>query len=209
MATAAIPSFKALARQAQVSEWAVRQLRSDRISTMRLETLEKLAIALNMGLPEFLGQFAPSKILNTAGTMAPGSAENPLRPQIDALKVEYDRLQTRLQQQEPQLRSQFQREAIAVLESWLLQWPTVAHAVEKNPDLPASRVVPLVQPVQDLLAAWGIEAIAPVGTETAFDPQQHELLKGDVKPGDPVRVRYTGYRQGETLLHRAKVSPIA
>jgi molecular chaperone GrpE (heat shock protein) len=95
------------------------------------------------------------------------------------------------------------------LESWLLQWPTVIHAVEQNPDLPASRLVPLVQPVQNLLEQWGIAAIAPVGAEIPFDPQQHQLMNGTAAPGELVKVRYTGFRRGDTLLYRAKVSPVS
>jgi hypothetical protein len=33
-------------------------------------------------------------------------------------------------------------------------------------------------------------------------------MEGNAQPGDFVKVRYVGYRQGEKLLHRAKVSPL-
>jgi len=202
MAAAEIPSFRALARQAQVSDWAVRQLRSDRITAMRLDLLQKIASALHLSLPELLEHFG-------VADAEPATAADPNQDQtVAALQAEYQRLQDQLQQQEATLQQQFQAEALAVLESWLLQWPTVTHAVEKNPDLPASRLVPLVQPVQDLLAQWGVEAIAPVGAEIPYDPQLHQLMNGDADPGTPVRVRYTGFRQRNKLLHRAKVSPV-
>lgn len=200
MAAAEIPSFRALARQAQVSDWAVRQLRSDRITAMRLDLLQKIARALHLSLPELLEHFGVIDAEPPAVGASPDAT-------VAALQTEYRRLQDQLQQQAATLQQQFQAEALAVLESWLLQWPTVTHAVEKNPDLPASRLVPLVQPVQNLLAQWGVEAIAPVGATVPFDPQLHQLMNGDVEPGTPVRVRYTGYRQGARLLYRAQVSP--
>jgi hypothetical protein len=33
-------------------------------------------------------------------------------------------------------------------------------------------------------------------------------MEGHAEVGDRVRVRYTGYWQGEKLLYRAKVSPV-
>lgn len=200
MTAADIPSFRALARQSQVSDWAVRQLRSDRITAMRVELLQKIATALNLSLPELLSQFG---VTETKPTSIPQTAET----SVATLKAEYQRLQTQMAQQETVLQQQFQTAALTVLESWLVQWPTVAHAVEKNPDLPASRVMPLVKPVQTLVEEWGVEAIAAVGATVPFDPHIHQLMAGDVEPGTLVRVRYTGFRQRGKLLYRAKVSP--
>lgn len=201
MTAAEIPSFRALARQAQVSDWAVRQLRSDRIAAMRLDLLQNIAVALHLSLPELLGHFGVVDVGQPAADAAPDA-------RVAVLQAEYQRLQDQLQQQESTLQQQFQAEALAALESWLLQWPTVTHAVAKNPDLPASRLVPLVQPVQDLLVQWGVEAIAPVGAEVPYDPQVHQLMSGEADLGAPVRVRYAGYRQRGKLLHRAQVSPV-
>lgn len=203
MAAANIESFRALARKAEVSLWAVNQLRRDRIDYMRVTTLQQLATALQLPLPALLNEFGvtASTFKNTKGGTA--SAQ-----QITVLETEYERLQVQLAQQKQVLQLQLQREALATLESWLVQWPTIEHAVAKKPDLPASRLVPLVQPVQDLLEQWGVVAIAPVGAEVPFDPQQHELLDGTAEPGDLVRVRYAGFKHGETLLYRARVSRV-
>jgi len=56
------------------------------------------------------------------------------------------------------------------------------------------------------LEHWGVESIAPVGAQIPYNPQQHQLMEGTAEPGEPVKVRYTGYRQGDKLLYRAKVS---
>lgn len=206
MDAANIPSLRALARQAGVSNWSVQQLRRDRIAAMRVDILQKLAVALSLSLPELLQQFEVVDAAAPTTSTSPKSADAAHR--VAALEAEYERLQMQFEQQASLLQRQFQKEALTVMESWLLQWPTVTHAVEKNPELPASRLVPLVQPVQDLLAQWGVEAIAPVGAEIPFDPQQHQLMTGTAEPGDRVKVRYAGFRQGDTLLHRAKVSPV-
>jgi hypothetical protein len=54
-----------------------------------------------------------------------------------------------------------------------------------------------------------VSAIAPIGSEHPYDPTIHELMNGTATPGTPVRIRYAGYYHGETLLYRAKVSPVA
>jgi molecular chaperone GrpE (heat shock protein) len=54
-----------------------------------------------------------------------------------------------------------------------------------------------------------VEAIAPVGAEIPYDPQLHQLMEGNPQLGEIVKVRYTGYRQGDKLLYRAKVSPVS
>ncbi|MEM9768882.1 MAG: helix-turn-helix domain-containing protein [Cyanobacteria bacterium P01_D01_bin.71] len=203
MAAADIPNFRALAQQAQVTDWAVQQLRRDRITTMRVEVLQRLAAALGLSLTELLQAFGAVATVPAA----PPAAISAAAARVAALEAEYQRLQTQLKQQADTLAQQFQREALAVLESWLVQWPTVTHAVEKNPDLPASRLIPLVQPVQTLLDSWGVEAIAPVGSVVPFDPQMHQLMSGDVEPGTLVKVRYAGFLWQGHLLHRAKVSP--
>jgi hypothetical protein len=48
-----------------------------------------------------------------------------------------------------------------------------------------------------------------VGETVPYNPQQHDLMDGTANAGDPVRVRYAGYRQADRLLHRPKVSPVS
>jgi hypothetical protein len=47
-----------------------------------------------------------------------------------------------------------------------------------------------------------------VGEHVTYDPQIHQLIEGDTDKVSTVVVRYVGYRQGDTLLYRAKVSPL-
>jgi molecular chaperone GrpE (heat shock protein) len=137
------------------------------------------------------------------------NTEKELLQQIAELKIEYERSHLALQQQRETLLQEFQSQSLQHLESLLLQWPTAAHKAEENPQLAAIKIVPLVQkPLEKLLQEWGIEAIAPVGAELPYDPQWHQSMAGNLQPGEIIKVRYTGYRQGERLLYRAKVSPV-
>ncbi|HEY9295620.1 MAG TPA: nucleotide exchange factor GrpE, partial [Phormidium sp.] len=104
---------------------------------------------------------------------------------------------------------EFQQQSLQILESWLIQWPRAAYAAQQNPEAPAVKLLPLLRPVEQLLREWGVEAIASVGAELPFDPQQHQLIKGTAQPGDTVKVTHIGYRQGDKLLHRAKVEQIS
>ncbi len=187
-----IPSLKALSRAAEVSEWQVKQLNKGQAAKMRVESLHKLAQALQVSIVELVAKFSEVAIVT---------------PTDSNLQQEYQRLQLQLQQQQEILQQEFQNTSLQILESWLIQYPTAAYAAQQN-DVPASRLLPLMRPVEQLVKAWGLEAIAPVGAEVAYDPQIHQLMEGNAEVGDRVKVRYTGYRQGEKLLYRAKVSPV-
>ncbi len=188
-----IPSFRSLARQAGVSHWQVRQLRQGKALQMRVEPLLVLADVLQVTLSELLVRCAG---VEAGDTLLESSA----------LQTEYDRLQVEMQQQRESLLQEFQLTSLDILESWLHNWPTAAYAAQQNPDLPAVRLLPLLHPVERLLQEWGVEAIAPVGAEIPYNPQQHQLRDGIAEPGEIVRVRSSGYRQGNKLLYRAEVS---
>jgi len=106
-------------------------------------------------------------------------------------------------------REQFQRESLEIMESWLLQCPTAVSAIEQNPQLPAQRVIKLLNPFEKLLKFWRVERIGQVGEAVPYSPQQHQLLSGTAEPEETVRVRYVGYRHGDKLLYRAKVEPVS
>ncbi|NEO83473.1 MAG: helix-turn-helix domain-containing protein [Spirulina sp. SIO3F2] len=185
-----IPSFRALARQAGVTDWSVRQLRSGKADQLRGGILIQLAQTLDYSLPELLQQFSAIPVADSA------------LPQSETHR-------TAIAQSEPESSDEtmFQKNTLDTLESWLRQWPTVVAAIAKNPNLPASRVVPLLQPLENLLNQWDVEAIASVGEVLPYDPQWHQLLNGMAQPGEQVRVRYVGYRHQDKLLFRAQVSP--
>lgn len=186
-----VSSFRALSQLSGVSAQRIRQLRHGQIDQLQVAQLQQLSAALQISADELMATFS---------SQPSGAA---------ALQAEYERLQAQLAEQKAANWEAFQRSALQTLEPWLLQFPTAAHAAQQNPQLPAVRLLPLMRPIEQLLQDWGVEAIAPVGSEVPFDPQLHQLMEGAAQPGDTVRVRYAGYRQGDRLLHRAKVSPVA
>ncbi|OCR02885.1 hypothetical protein BCD67_16550 [Oscillatoriales cyanobacterium USR001] len=194
MAQAGLSNLKALSQKAGVSELDLIRLRRGLALQTRADTLIKISQALQISLAELLAIFAPDSIEL--------SSKSP-----SAIEKEYRHLQTQMQQQRETLMAEFQQQALQILESWMLQWPTAANKAQANPQLSAMKLLPLVRPVEKLLEAWGVEAIATVGASIPYNPQIHQLIEGTAQPGDLVKVRYNGYRQGEKLLHRVKVSP--
>ena len=233
MNTVGILSFRELSRRADVSLWQVQQLRKGQIEHMRLAPLIRLSQCLNSPLSEFIETLSNRAIsvkqhqddhqIHSPGIASDGishqsphhsdGAPNTVDAHRDvakfaALQSEYDRLQQQMSQQREQANEDFLRSALEMLESWMIQWPTAAYAAHKNDTIPASRLIPLVRPVERLLEDWGIEAIATVGEDVVYDPTMHQLMSGTAQSGDSVRVRYIGYRHRGKLLYRAKVSPI-
>ena len=195
-----VSSYKALAKTAGVSDRQLLRLRRGELNRMRVDVLLKLSQALQVSVTELVVTFSP------ATEQPPPEEES--TPAVAQLKKEYERLQAQLDTQRQELWLEFQQSSLQVIESWLLQWPTAAQKARENPQLAAVKLLPLVRPIEQLLQKWEVEAIAPVGAEVAYDPQLHQLLEGIAQPGEKVKVRYTGYHQGDKLLYRAKVSPI-
>lgn len=189
-----LSSFSALARTAKISRGQILKLRRGEIRQMRVETLIKLSQALQMPLEELVATFSGENTKTTLQTSAD-------------LEQEYQRLQQLLEQQRETLWQEFQYSSLQLLESWLIQWPTAAQKAQENPQIPAVRLLPLMRPIEQMLQQWGVEVIAPVGSEIPYDPQLHQLLEGTAQPGERVKVRYTGYRHRDKLLNRAQVSP--
>jgi DNA-binding Xre family transcriptional regulator/molecular chaperone GrpE (heat shock protein) len=205
-----VSSYKALSQQAKVTEKQIRKLRRGEIEQMRLDVLLKLSQALQVSLGELIATFsaiAPSVKVAPSEDSQPAAELKTTELKITELKREYERLQAELARQQQELRQEFQLVSLQAIESWLLQWPTAAQKAKENPALAAVKLLPLVKPIEQLLQQWGVEAIASVGAEVEYNPQLHQLLSGSVQLGEKVIVRYTGYRQGEKLLYRAKVSP--
>ncbi len=196
-----VSSFKALSQAAGVSERQILRLRRGEATQMRVEVLLKLSQVLQMPLSELIATFSQVELVKETGS------NQELLQEITNLKIEYERSLVQLEQQREILLCEFQQTSLQLLESLLLQFPTAAHKAQENPQLAAVKILPLVQkPLEKLLQQWKVEAIAPVGAELSYDPQIHQLMEGTAQPGEKVKIRYTGYRQGDKLLYRAKVS---
>ena len=214
MSAANISSYRALSRQSGVSLWQIELLRAGKGDQMRLKILASLAITLKVSLSSFLKTFellpevqeVEEKEIQT-GTQ-PITSERTAARQLAAIKQEYERLQAQLEKSEEIGRSQVKADALQTLESWLVQWPTIAKRARENEALQAIKVLPFVHPVEQLMNDWGVEAIAPVDAEVDYDPQRHQLVGGTAEAGKTVRVTHSGSLYQDKILHRAKVKLI-
>ncbi len=227
MQRANIASYRALATQATVSRWQVQQLRAGNIDQMRLGVLVHLAEVLKISVSDLLQAFGvqgevvqdagvaedntPEVGVSAGGASAGGQSlskaaeEGSQSEQLVSLKQEYQRLQGQVAQQVAEGRSQLQSEALQTLETWLIQWPTIAQRAKDNETLAAVKILPFVKPVEQLMVVWGVEAIAPVDDQVPYDPQRHQLMGGIAEPGTMVQVTHSGVQQQGRLIHRAKV----
>jgi molecular chaperone GrpE (heat shock protein) len=202
-----ISSFRGLSRAAGISEGQILRLRRGKIEQMRVEVLLKLSQVLQVPLSELVNTFSVASAVKEEKNL--DSSKPEVLQEITDLKKEYQRSLLQLEQQREVLLQEFQQSSLQLLESLLLQWPTAAQKAQENPELAAVKIVPLVQkPLEKLLQAWGVVAIAPVGAEVPYDPQLHQLMEGTSQPREKVKIRYVGYLQGDKLLYRAKVSPV-
>jgi molecular chaperone GrpE (heat shock protein) len=199
-----IKDLKTLSRLSEISEWQLTRLEYGLLAKMPVEILLKLSNILKVPVSSLLALFG-SDLLPVEDTTFNSLKER--TRELDVIKLEYQRLQKQHEQQKEQLQQEFQQSSLAVIEPLLVQWPTVEAAAKKNPQLSAVKILPLVKPIMELLKRWGIEPIGIVAEHTPYNPQIHQIMEGVANPGDPVQVRYVGYRQGEKLLYRAKVSP--
>ncbi len=196
-----IATFKALSLRSQVSLGAIKRLQQGHILTMQVQTVAKIARVLEMSVDDLVRSFTTE------------TTESIVSPQPKAsnseVQQEYDRLAQTLKHQETNLREVFQQEALQTLEPWLIQWSAAAHAAQTNPQLTASKLLPLLNPIDRLLIEWGVSSIGTIGEECDYDSALHQGMNADCQLGDRVRVRFLGYRyqnsNGNHVLHRAKV----
>lgn len=94
----------------------------------------------------------------------------------------------------------------SLLQPLLTSYPTICQMAQRKPDWPAQNVTALFRSLDALLRHWGYEAIGSPLESVPFQPQLHQPDQPDIQPGDPVYVRFVGYRQGERILCPAKVS---
>jgi len=195
-----ISSFQLLSDRTGLSRRAIDTLRKGNASTLKYADLANLAQILQLEFTELIAKF-----INPLDSSDNGKTKI---SKISDLHEEYQRLQQKLENQQQELRSQFERETIQHLESLLLQLPSAIYAAQNNPHMLAKNILPLLKPLDVLLQKWGITAIGSVGEEINYDPQKHQLVESSdaIEIGNPAIVRYVGYAKGNILLYRARVS---
>jgi transcriptional regulator with XRE-family HTH domain len=205
MTAVGIGSLRALAQQSGVSRRQIEWLCRGEVQHLSIHNAMRLSTALQLTLVDFLDRFGSPFNLEQQSPKPQRNNQNDTAN--EALMADYQRLERAMKDQRSQLFLTFQSEALNVLESLILQWPTAAHAAQNHPTLPAVRLLPLLKPLEQLLQVWEIEAIATVGAIVSYDPTLHQW-GGESAPPEvqhPVQVSHVGYRQGERLLYRAKV----
>ena len=204
MQKASIASLEDLSEVANVPELQIRRLLYGLIYKLSVENSLKLAQVLQIDLQKFITLFSEAANSDTPKEKINNQSDQQNR----SWQQEYQRLKQEIAGQKETLQLQFQQDSLQVIESWLIQWPTAIAAIAKNPDLPAERLIPLVNPVKELVTNWGLTTINSVGEKLAYNPQFHELMTGLAEPGAMVKVRYVGYKKGNEILYKAKVSPL-
>ncbi|MGB5592940.1 MAG: helix-turn-helix transcriptional regulator [Crocosphaera sp.] len=210
MQQAGIDSFEQLSQVSGVSQWQLNRLLAGLLPKLTIGILLKLSKALQVPLEHLLTQFETDNSLAQDWEVATREIPLNLDTKSASFKQEYENLQQQLNTQKETLEKDFQASSIGTLESWLLQWPTAAIVAQKNPEISAVKLLPLVKPIFELLKQWGLEMKGTVGEVVPYDPQFHQLLEGggNAETGERVIIRYVGYLQGDKLLYRAKVSPV-
>ena len=175
-----IPSFRALAQQAQVSSWQIRQLRQGQGAHMRFGILLNISRALQISVDTLLKQCSTVSIASfdqvsqvSSEDTSPGDTRHQKprhQQQPSDLLAEYQRLQVQLEHQKKTLQQDFQRTSLQVIESWMTYWPAAVYATQSKPDLPATRLIPLVRPVENLLEQWGVKRSPLLGPKSPMIP---------------------------------------
>jgi DNA-binding Xre family transcriptional regulator/molecular chaperone GrpE (heat shock protein) len=188
-----INSFQQLYRSTQLSAHTFNKLRSGKINQLQLQTLVKISSTLQISLHQLIRIFGDSSITDAD------------QRSIATLQQEYQHLYQKFEHQRATLQAEFQVQSLQTIESFLTYFPAAKHAAKNNPDFPASKLIPLVQSIDQLISHWGVSTIGEIGSALSYDPQWHQLIEGTANLGELVTVRYIGYHQGEKLIFRAKV----
>lgn len=199
-----IADLNELSQVAKVARLQLIRIQQGLILNLSLGAIARIAQALNVSVDSLLQTFVEQGQVSSEQAVMSSQQDDALI----ACRQEYQKLQQEMTQLQQALLVEFQQASLETIESWLLQWPTAATAVRQNPQLPASKLLSLVEPVEQLVKHWNVSTIATVGEELAYDPQNHQLMKGVAQAGELVKVRYVGYKQGDRLLYKAKVSPV-
>jgi len=187
LAAAQLTSYRQLVQASGVGIAMVGRLKCGEAHYIPAIKLQALAVALRRD---------PLEVLQTFSPLSWGTP---------SLATEYQRLQQQHHAQAQQLTQQFQLETYRCLEPLLTQYPTAHYLATQAPQWSARHLTSLFLPLGQLLQRWHIQPLGTVGTAVPFDPQWHQASEG-LTPGETVFVRFVGYRRGDTLLHRAKVS---
>lgn len=171
-------------------------------------TISLIALILSLRGSNGATQLRHSSKTSTAqpSTSLPEKTPEQTPEEAIALRQQCAQLRHQLHQQATQLTADFQDTTFEQLQPLLINYPTAKKMAETDADLPAKNLVALFSPLGNLLETWNIQPIGTVWEQVRFDPQLHQPDVADVIEGEPLYVRFVGYRQGDRILTPARVS---
>lgn len=194
-----LPTWQALQQAAGLSKTSLQNLRRGHCQRLRWEQFEQVAQALQWPLATLLAQL---DLIAAPAAPAPPETD----PALEQLRQECLALRQDLAQQDAASTQAATRQSFFDLQPLLTQFPTVPRMVEVQPNLPARNLLPLFNALNNWLARWEISPIGEPWQPVPFDPRLHQPDGADMEPEETVYVRFVGYRQGDQILARAKVS---
>jgi len=182
---------------------------SPRSSEMRKGMPERGRFGLSGLLSGLLGMLRRGRRADPRAQLA--AVELDLRErdaELDRLRAEYDRLARASER----ARAEATEAGVAALAGRLArplsQLATMQALCEAGREVRVGDVLKLAKGVEAALLENGVRRVGGLGEQVAFDPRLHQpLTQVELQPGLAVRIRFHGYRLGETVLLRAQVSP--
>lgn len=126
---------------------------------------------------------------------------------VEALRAEHAQTEREAANTLASARQDQARTLYRTLEPLLTQLPLVRHAVAQGQEVAAHDLLALLGPLDAAIVALGLAPIGAVGETPPFDPQLHQMARGAAPdPGETVTVKHVGFRLGDEILRRARVS---
>ncbi len=162
------------------------------------------------------GRTAPPAESQQAAVSEQGSVLARLRMDLESSRAEAAKLREEYARHEQEATAACQTAAgeamsglLRALAPTLSQLATLRHMAETGRDVRATDALKLSGKIEQALIERGLEQIGVVGEESSFDPALHQRMSGgDVRDGDPVRVRFVGYRFAKSAPVKALVSRV-
>jgi len=132
-----------------------------------------------------------------------------LREQNKKLQEDYARLNTGRSHSAAGERDSVLLDVFKRLQGLAVQLPTIRAAVAGGAQLGAAEVLGVVAPLESALRDLGFEPIGAANQTVEFDPTLHRAAQPAAAPptsGEPVRVRYVGYRYKDQIVCKAEVT---
>lgn len=191
MSTIGLTTWQSLRQQANIGRDTLNHLRSGQADHIPLHTLQTIAHTLQTDLVTLLNDFSPITLETNSD---------------HRYYDECQRLRHQLDTQAQQLTQQLQETVLHKLEPLLVQYPTLQQLTQQRPDLPATTVLRLLTSLENLLQDWQTETIGIPWQQVSYDPDLHQPDDDQIQAGDPVYIRFVGYRTPDQIITRAKVS---